>query len=816
MTSKLHPALLLFLAFVARGEELPARAIQVLDAKCMQCHSSVAKMSDLDLSGRAAVLKGGKRGPSVVPGDAANSLLYQAVLRKGELAMPPGPPLAAAEVSLLKEWIDGGANWPEKQSEAEGKQPAWWAFRKPVRTKAPAALDDFILQKLSEKRLQRAPKASKAVLIRRLYFDLTGLPPTANDVKAFVQDPAPDAYSKLVDRLLASPRYGEKWGRHWLDLVRYSDTAGFELDSYIADAWRYRDWVIQAFNEDKPYDRFIKEQLAGDEIAPEDPVAQTGTGYFCVGPNRDLFPDQADINRVEVLTDYVDTTAGVFLGMTVGCARCHDHKFDPISQRDYYRLQAVFAPAVKTKVPLNRLASLGWDVQDNIREIKFREIGEQIGAIQQRCRSQVRETKLAALPRDVQTALRSKDDQRTPQQRELATQYGEHSKVTDDEIYACLSASEREKLTGIERKLVGMFATYRSKPFACGVTDVGDYSPKTYLPVKGSPKGEEVKPGFLTALGGGDIPEGSFERPTTGPIPLMPTTGRRKALAEWIASPENPLTARVMVNRIWQYYFGLGIVATPSDYGLRGKAPSHPELLDWLAIEFVEGGWSVKKVHRLILNSATYRQSSQASEAALKSDPENIWLSHFRRRRLDAEEVRDSVLVAAGALNLKMGGRPVVAPLSKEESFNMIGRPEDMWVLTDDVREHTRRSIYLLQKRTFRLPMMEVFDAPDSMLTCSRRDYSTSAPQSLTLFNSDFSLMHARGAAKGLVASESGDGGLVHRAWRQVFSRQPEPEESAEATNFLVRQTKLTGSREAAVTELMRGLFNVNEFLYID
>ncbi|MBM3813678.1 MAG: DUF1553 domain-containing protein [Acidimicrobiia bacterium] len=753
---------ILFLAALSASAQ---DAIEVLSARCWQCHTSKLAMSGLDLTTREAALKGGSRGASVVPGDTGASLIIQAVERKGKLIMPPAAPLAASEIEVLRRWVETGARWPK---ETAVKEPSWWAFRKPVRPKSGNKIDDFLQAGLKAAGLQPSPQAGKAALAKRLYYDLHGLPPTAEQVQEFLRD----SYENQVEKLLASPRYGEKWGRHWLDLVRYSDTAGFELDSYIADAWRYRDWVIRSFNEDKPYDRFIREQLAGDEVAPEDPVAQTGTGFFCVGPNRDMFPDQADINRVETLTDFVDTTAGVFQGLTFGCARCHDHKYDPIPQRDYYRLQAVFAPAVKVRVPLSRLDSLGWERQENVYEIRLREIGEQIGRIQERCKKE--------------------------------------GKAGDEKIRACLNENEAGQLKAVEKELVRMFTNYRAKPFACGVTDVGDYSPNTVIPGKG----EEVKAGFPSALGGGDIPEQSFERPTTGPIPLTPTTGRRKALADWIASKENPLTARVMVNRIWQYHFGRGIVATPSDFGTRGRAPSHPELLDWLAVEFMQRGWSVKAMHRLILHSAVYKQAAQPSKPAREKDPENIWLSHFRRRRLDAEELRDAVLAATGRLNLKEGGRAVVPPLSEEELFNLIGKASEQWIVTGDESEHTRRSVYLFQKRTFRLPMLEVFDAPESMLTCSRREVSTTAPQALTFLNGAFVMKQAR--AFGAELAEKHDAELVQAAWIRVLAREPAAAEAEQARGFLVAQQKELGSRQAAAVELVRALLNSNEFAYVD
>ncbi len=753
-------------ALAAAQQDTPAKAVAILQSQCAQCHSASARMSGLDLTSHAGLLQGGSRGPAL-------GLLLKAVQRTDpRLAMPPTKALSTEDVATLSAWIDAGAKWPATTPAAAVQSSQWWSFKKPMRPAVPRSgsewvrgpIDEFILAKLTANGLKPASAASLAALARRASYDLTGLPPN---------QALPDNWEKFVDSLLESPRYGERWGRHWLDLVRYSDTAGFEIDPYIPDAWRYRDYVIDSFNSDKPYDRFIREQLAGDEFFPEDPVANTGTGFFCVGPNLDLYPDQADVNRVQVLTDYVDTTAGVFLGLTAGCARCHDHKFDPIPQRDYFRLQAIFAPAVKVKVALSRLDSLGYEVQENVREIKLREYGDQIAAIQARCKK--------------------------------------GGRPTDDEIRACLTLDETARLHALEKKLVAMFANYRPKPFACGVTDVGDFAPRTTIPNKG---GAVVPPGFFSALGGGDIPEvQTFSRPTTGPIPLMPTTGRRHALASWLTNPDHPLTARVIVNRVWQYHFGRGIVATPSDFGMRGRAPSHPELLDWLATEFVAQGWSFKKLHRQILLSAAYRQSAGASAEAKVKDPENQLLSHFARRRLDADEIRDSVLSVTGALNLAMGGRPVVPPLSKEELFNMIGRADDSWVVTADARQHDRRGIYMIQKRTFRLPMMETFDAPESMATCPRRDSSTTAPQSLTLLNGPFAVARARAMAAEL---KGADPEVIAAAFNRILLRAPTPEERQSAAAFLERQSVNMNDRTAAVAELVRGLLNLNEFLYVD
>ncbi|MBC7924795.1 MAG: DUF1553 domain-containing protein, partial [Bryobacteraceae bacterium] len=399
----------------------------------------------------------------------------------------------------------------------------------------------------------------------------------------------------------------------------------------------------------------------------------------------------------------------------------------------------------------------------------------------------------------------------------LVTQYESAARVTDDEVRACMTPEEAAKLHEIEKALVRMYAGYQSKPFACGIADSWNVAPRTFLPSRGSRPEREVQPGFFTVLGGGEVPPPAEKREATGPIPLMPTTGRRSALAKWITDPANPLTARVMVNRVWQYHFGVGLVATPSDLGTRGGKPTHPELLDWLASEFVAKGWSTKQLHRMIMTSAAWQQHSTPSKDAVGRDPANLLLSHFSRRRLNADEVRDSVLQVTGALNPKRGGRPVVPPLTPEEKATLTQRPDDSWVLTADTSEYARRSLYMIQKRTFRMPMMEVFDAPDSMLTCPRRESSTTAPQSLSLFNSSFTMERARSLTS-RVATESPleNEAAIRSAWKQVLSREPNAQEISRANAFLALQSTNAGSRKEALVELIRALLNTNEFLYVD
>ena len=788
----------LTLARSATAADVAGPALAVLNQRCASCHGAATAMSGLQLTSRDTALKGGKRGPAIVPGNAASSLLFQAVSGSAKVSMPPGQKLPDSEIAALKAWIDAGAEWT---SATTAPRTEWWAFRKIQRPESPGAIDAFILAKLRAAHIPPAPEADRMTLLRRACYDLLGLPPTQQQIKSFLNDRSPDAWERLIDSLLASPRYGEKWGRHWLDLARYGDTSGFEQDPYILEAWRYRDYVIKSFNEDKPYDRFAKEQIAADELYPTDPEARTGTGFYRVGPNRDMLFKVEDLNRVERLTDAVDTTSAVFLGLTVGCARCHDHKFDPIPQRDYYRMQAIFAPAVNDRAFLEYNDARFYDIAANTREFRLRQIGTQIDRIEKPYRERLRKEKIARLETAAQAAVNAKPENRTPEQQILAAKVADRITVSNDEVLAALSPEDAERMQVIEKKLVGVFAGYAPPPMAPAIIDVGREAPRTYIATRGNPDapGDEVQPGFLTVLGGGDVPE---------PPLHTQTTYRRKALAEWIARPENPLFARVMVNRIWQYHFGQGLVSTTSDFGTRAGQPSHPELLDWLAAEFADRKWSIKAMHKLIMMSDAYRRSSNPSPEAEKADPANLLLSHANRRRLESEEIRDSVLQVSGALNLKMSGPPVVPPLEKEELFGIIGKPESAWMVTPEKEEHTRRSVYMLVRRTFVPPMFEAFDTPDGVLTCARRNNSTTAPQSLALLNSRFMQEQAR-----LLASSAQ---TIDGVWRRALGRDPSAEERKAAQEFLDRQSPRLGSREAALTEVARGLLNLNEFLYVD
>ena len=759
-------------------------------------------MSDLDLRDRDTILKGGKRGPAIVPGKADESLLYKAVRREGELQMPPGKSaLTAAEVNAIRDWINGGAKWASTPKNAPAA--TWWSFKKPVRPAVPAVkdasrvrnpIDAFILAKLEQQGLHLAPEADRGTLARRAYFDLHGLPPTPEQVTEFVNDKSPDAYEKLIDRLLASPRYGERWGRSWLDLVRYADTSGFETDHFFITAWRYRDWVIESFNRDKPYTTFVQEQIAADELWPtsmeldgssklpkekeENVHRRIGTSMFTIGSFPIEFTYYGEQFRAEWEADAVDTVGAALLGLTVGCARCHDHKFDPISQRDYYRMNALFAGSVEREIPLVSL----FDVQTASRNFPLLNQAQVLkqmaarggrggrggggrggrGAAVQANQTDATETDPAAAPPRPAAV--------DPQRAALLQQLGE-AYLRAPEHYPTANVLAHEEVV-----------------------------PETHILVRGDfkNKGEKVEPGFLSALNPGP--------PIVEPKDVLFVPQRRKALALWLTSPDNPLLGRVMANRIWQGHFGEGIVRTPNDFGRQGEPPTHPELLDWLTVEFAERGWSIKQMHRLIMLSSVYRASSVADEQSLAKDPENRFLSRMPRRRLDADSLRDSILAVAGTLNLKMGGVGVIPPLTREEI--LAARFPNLWPANPDPAEHNRRSVYLQMKRSLTLPLLQIFDAPDTATSCPRRERSTVAPQALALMNGESTVAQAdQFAAR--ITKLAGDNpeAAVETGWKLAFGRTPTAAERETALDFL---------RRNSLPRLCLLIFNMSEFIYVD
>jgi hypothetical protein len=670
-----------------------------------------------------------------------------------------------------------------------------WAWKPPVRPAVSVGetnpVDGFIRARLKAAGIAPAPPATREHLIRRVTFDLTGLPPTPEEIDAFVRDRSPEAWAKVIDRLLASSAYGERWGRHWLDLARYADSNGYEFDEPRPDAWRYRDYVIRSFNADKPFDRFILEQLAGDEAFPDDRDARIATGFNLLGPDMTDSSDQVQ-RRHNTLTDMTDTAALAFLGLTMACARCHDHKFEPLPQADYYRLLAFFTPA-----EFRRDLSIATEQQRAAHEAaerdyqaKTKPTRDEIAALEGPHRAKLFEAKLAKLSEEAQAAHRTPPEKRNGGQQELVAETERLVAVSAAEIAKAMTADERAKLTELQKRLRSFDAQRPAAlPVAMGLADKPGPPPKTFLLERGemANKAAEVRPGFPKVLGGTTVESDG---------------NRRLALAKWIASPDNPLTARVIVNRLWQHHFGRGIVATPSDFGLRGERPTHPELLDYLATELVAGDWRLKRIHRLILLSDTYQQSTQASADALVKDPDNHLVSRMNRPRLEGEEVRDSLLAISGRLNPKAGGPGVALPGVAGPGGG--ARPA---AVTADPKEHARRSVYLFARRNKRDPFLEAFDLPDSNLSCPKRERSTTAPQALALLNANEAAEAAKGLAERLQHEGKTDAERVERAYRLVLGRGPTEAERERALAFL---------HESPLMELCRALFNLNEFVYLD
>lgn len=846
----------------------PSEVAPLLKQKCMGCHGSAQAMAALNMSTSEALMKGGQNGPSVIPGNAAESRLYKRIAGLEQPAMPLGGKLSEREIQIIKDWIENGAKWEGGSLIGGAKPPApanpksWWAFQKPVPPAVPKnsdehwnanPIDAFVKGALDQRGLVPAPPADKRTLIRRAYLDLTGLLPDPTDVDDFLKDESAQAFEKVVDRLLASTHYGERWGRHWLDLVRYADSWGHIHDDDNPNAWRYRDYVIKSFNQDKPYDRFIVEQLAGDELDEVTPDTLIATSFGRVGPRVRFREKQNPHYRYDYLDDLVGTTSRGFLGLTVNCARCHDHKFDPISQNDYYRMMASFFPFVDYDHPLipageyAKYQARKAEVEDQTKPLKAA-----IKQIEEPYRLAAFEKKLKTLPADIQIAVHTPEEKRTPGQKLLATQVLSIATVGRKEMN--LPVPEITEVREIEARIKELERTLPpAPPMAAGIRD-GDYRftpdgpgdepvPGTtanrivtnfkgsYVPEPGEtykappltfpaadPNGKDVKPGFLSV-----ITEGSPQTehpPTNNPS----TSGRRRALAEWIACKDNPLTARVMANRLWQHHFGRGIVDTPSNFGKMGTLPTHPELLDWLATEFVGQGWSVKKIQRLIMTSQTYQMASAYyNEKDLAKDANDVYLWRFPLQRVEAEVIRDIILTASGQLNLKAGGPPFfpAVPAAVREDVKKIGR----WELTKEEPGTWRRSIYSYFKRAMKYPMFEVLDEPDSNISCERRSVTTVPTQALTLMNDEFVLIQARFFAE-RVRRLAGDdpASQIKTAYLIALSREPSASELEGNLRFLDRQRAYHSSRPAlkenatqpALTDLCAVVLNLNEFVYIN
>ncbi len=819
------------------------RIEKLLAVRCLECHAGTDPQGGLALDDATAFARGGDSGPVVVPGDADASLLVRAIRRQDPAVspMPPEEPLSEEERAIVEAWVATGAEWPAAMAPDDADSgpvgSAWedprnpvarrwrgeridlWSFQPLHRPPLPAvgghtpsaAIDTFIDDSLAAHALRASPPADRRTLIRRMTFDLTGLPPTAEEVEAFVADDAPDSIERLVDRLLASPAYGEHLAVTWLDAVRYADTNGFERDELRPRIWRYRDWCIDAFNADMPYDRFLTEQLAGDERVGETPAdegqagALVATGYLRLGPFDSTAPifQEAERHRAELLAEIVSTTGSAVLGLAMSCCNCHDHKSDPLLQSDFFRIQACFQGTDAREVAIDP-APLAADLDAHNAPVQ----AAMAAASDQK---EIAKTRLEMLP--------------SPPEGEADPSAGSGERGLIEAEIAALDA-----------RLADLSARLRVATTAEIVSESAEI-PATHLLAQGSHRQprEEVVPGVFAIFDPAPLDH--------TPPPSGRTSGRRLALARWLVSDGNPLTARVIVNRVWQRLFGRGLVATPNDFGFRGERPTHPALLDWLAVEFRERGWSIKQLHRSILLSAAYARSSLADplQAARGDDPDNRLLWRQNPRRLEAEGIRDALLQVSGLLREDRGGPPRFPPVPDDilhanpaiiefMKEGADGRPQGWYA--QPIEETFVRSVYLVRKRSLPLPFLQPFDLPDGVSPCGRRDATTVASQALNLMNDDLVVRAASALADRVRAAVGEDA----EAWpaavvRRVLQRAPNGDEAAAAADFLSRHCDLHADSTAparagesadrsaghrALVDLCRAILNVNEFLYID
>jgi hypothetical protein len=791
--------------------------VPIIQQNCAPCHGLTSLASSgLDLTSRESALKGGSRGPALVPGKAAESRMYRMAAKLEEPHMPPNKPLSEAELKILREWIDSGATWRKevKASEAEASaalakleerpikpnERAWWAFKKPVvASDGPQTIDGFLKAKWTARGLASSPRADKRTLVRRAYLDVIGIPPTLAEVEEFLNDKRPNAWELLVDKLLASPHYGERWARHWMDISRYADSGGYEYDRDRDNAWRYRDYLTRSFNNDKPYDRLLQEQIAGDELWPDNDEARIATGYIRLGPENNIKNEQT---RLDELDDVVSTTANSLMALTVGCARCHNHKFDPIPQKDYYRMQAVFFPVKFEEKPLVPETEVDRHKAEMKRIAELQApLKKEIDAIVKPYKDAYIAEKKAGLPEYMRVALATPEKERTEGQKLNVIQIEKTLSGTPESLPNRFSAADRARYDELTKQVAALDKQKpKPLPTAMAVTEKSREPEPSYFLHRGSQKGSVMKPGVLSVTQ-------EEEWPFPAPPADAKTSYRRANFAKWVTNRDNPLTARVMINRVWQHHFGEGLVRTPNNFGRMGERPTHPELLDFLAVRFMEGGWKLKPMHKMILMSDAYQMASDDIAANLEKDPDNRMLWRMPRRRLEGEIIRDSVLAVAGSLDRTVGGEPIF-PYIDPSLFQASSKRT--WSGKPDTDPTTwRRSIYVFSKRSIPLPMLEVFDKPDTIGSCARRNRSTVAPQALILMNNSFVGLHARRFAERIEREAQGNRErMVKLAFELAYARPPRQSELERSVQFL------NGDKNAVV-DFCQALMNSNEFVYI-
>lgn len=828
----------------------------ILAERCVSCHSDENAEADLDLSSIESLLRGSKSGPVIVEGFSDKSVLIRKVASR---AMPPadsGDPLTAAEIRTITQWIDKGrfADFvdvaPRRRSTAESPESStvsdedrqFWAFQKPVAVSPPdvesdhrirTPIDRFVLAKLEENGQSFSPDASKRTLLRRAYFDLVGLPPTPEQTREFLDDERSNAYERLLDRLLASPHYGERWGRHWLDVVGYVDTSGKDHNpktpSLSDGYWRYRDYVVEATNNDVPWDRFLIEQIAGDELVdwrnadeytPEIRRLLTATGFLrnvLDATNEDI--SNLPFDRYEALFKLMERVSSSTMGITLACARCHSHKFDPIPQTDFYRFLSIFTPAYNPTdwlPPKERhLYSVSRAVKARLdqRKAELDAAKTELASIHDEYRKKLFNKKLMTVSESdrnkVKAAFEAPEKKRSKEQTELVNQYEKQLAVTDTEINAAISDADREKRDQLRTQIKAVESEIASRPVdkVQALWDVGK-APTIRLLHRGDVDfaGPVVEPGFLSVMS-----RPGQSHAVASPNAVGETTGLRLAFAEWLTSPDHPLTTRVIVNRLWQHHFGKGIVDTPGNFGAAGSRPTHPELLDWLAVHFQREGWSAKRFHKLVMMSTVYCQMSVRSPDSV--DPENRLLGRMNLRRLDAESLRDSVITVSGRADFSVGGPPVMLKAT----------PAGLQTITSQ----ERRSIYLLARRSNPATFMQVFDYPVIDVNCTHRSSSATPLQSLTMINSEFlteSAEHFASRVVSLTGKNSPLPAKIETAYQLAFSRNATANEVESARQLIEQLQNLyeqsgisdETAPKRALENFVHMLLCSNEFLYVD
>ncbi|MDE0103813.1 MAG: PSD1 and planctomycete cytochrome C domain-containing protein [Bryobacterales bacterium] len=812
-----------------------ARDIQpIFEERCYGCHGEQMQQGELRLDSRDSVFRGGGSGvAAVVPGNSANSLLYRYVAGLGETRMPPVEPfLSGEQIERIRGWIESGAAWPSEDSATAAEEPdhfaeaqSHWSFQPLGRPSPPTIrsgslaarvrnpIDAFVFAKLDERGWEPSPEAGPRQLLRRVFLDLTGLPPAIEEQKAFLARPGPFALDRVIDDLLSRPTYGERWGRHWLDLVRYADTNGYERDAIKPSVWRYRDYVIRSFNQDKPFDRFAIEQIAGDELPDVSSETMVAAGFHRLGPWDDE-PADPLTDRYDQLDDLVRTTSEAFLGLTLGCARCHNHKFEPLTAADYYSMAAIYAPLTRPRAGRTELLRPIGGREDldafEVRDRQIRAIEDEIKAIRHHARSEFLRSGQSGLPARVVTAFETTEQERDQVQVSIVAEFAHKVAALLETV---LPADARRRIVELEERICELYAETPTTEEAYILHEPRGEPPASFLLIRGSasnpgPRVEPATPAILSVKA--DFPEWHVD---------SRTSLRRMALARWIASPNNPLTARVIVNRVWQFHFGEGIVRTPSDFGLMGEAPTHPDLLDWLASWFIEKRWSIKALHRLIMTSSAYRMSKKWIPDYGEADPANLLLWRVPYRRLEVEAIRDSMLAVSGRLNSQMFG-PSMYPYVPRAALEGSSDPDTIWKEFDE-EDASRRTIYALVKRSLIVPMLEVLDLCDTTKSSAMRKNTAVPTQALTLFNGEFVNRQARHFAR-RVANLAGPDtpSRIDVAFRLALARSPTPPERRALEAFLEAEEAEgragDGGRIDALVQLCRVIFNMSEFSFAD